>query len=82
LDNFDDRYLGAKSSNPTVDNDGNALLTGALYYRTTTPVGMKVYDGAQWLEASAAQQSLMVTYEYVATSARLSPMSPTASAYR
>jgi hypothetical protein len=67
LDNFDDRYLGAKSSNPTVDNDGNALLTGALYYRTTTPVGMKVYDGAQWLEASAAQQSLMVTYEYVAT---------------
>lgn len=68
LDNFDDRYLGAKSSNPTVDNDGNALLTGALYYRTTTPVGMKVYDGTQWLEASAAQQSLMVTYEFVATS--------------
>jgi len=67
LDNFDDRYLGAKSSNPTVDNDGNALLTGALYYRTTTPVGMKVYDGTQWLEASAAQQSLMVTYEFVAT---------------
>jgi len=50
-----------------VDNDGNALVTGALYYRTTTPVGMKVYDGAQWLEASAAQQSLMVTYEFVAT---------------
>jgi hypothetical protein len=67
LDNFDDRYLGAKSSNPTVDNDGNALLTGALYYRTTTPVGMKVYDGSQWLEASAAQQSLLVTYEFVAT---------------
>ena len=50
-----------------MDNDGNALLTGALYYRTTTPVGMKVYDGTQWLEASAAQQSLMVTYEFVAT---------------
>jgi hypothetical protein len=29
---------------------------------------MKVYDGSQWLEASAAQQSLMVTYEFVATS--------------
>ena len=67
LDNFDDRYLGAKASNPTLDNDGNALLTGALYYRTTSPVGMKVYDGAQWLEASAAQQSQMVTYEFVAT---------------
>jgi hypothetical protein len=67
LDSFDDRYLGAKTADPTVDNDGNALVTGALYYRTTTPVGMKVYDGAQWLEASAAQQSLLVTYEYVAT---------------
>jgi len=68
LDSFDDRYLGAKSSDPAVDNDGNALVTGALYYRTTTPVGMKVYDGAQWIEASAAQQSLLVTYEFVATS--------------
>lgn len=67
LDNFDDRYLGPKSSNPTVDNDGNALVTGALYYRTTAPIGMKVWDGAQWLEASAAQQASLVTYEYVAT---------------
>lgn len=67
LDNFDDRYLGAKSSDPTVDNDGNPLVVGALYYRTTAPVGMKVYDGAQWLEASAAQQAALVTYEYVAT---------------
>jgi len=31
-DAFDDRYLGSKSSAPTVDNDGNALLTGALYW--------------------------------------------------
>lgn len=67
LDNFDDRYLGAKSSDPSVDNDGNALVTGALYYRTTAPIGMKVYDGAQWIEASAAQQAALVSYEYVAT---------------
>ncbi len=67
LDNFDDRYLGPKASNPTVDNDGDPLLSGALYYRTTTPIGMKVYDGTQWLEASAAQQAALVTYEYVAT---------------
>ena len=67
LDNFDDRYLGPKSSNPTVDNDGEPLVTGALYYRTTAPIGMKVWDGAQWIEASAAQQASLVTYEYVAT---------------
>lgn len=68
LDNFDDRYLGSKTSNPTLDNDGNALVTGALYYRSTAPIGMKVYDGTQWLEASAAQQAALVAYEYVATS--------------
>ena len=35
-DSFDDRYLGAKSDDPTVDNDGNPLLVGALYWNTTT----------------------------------------------
>ncbi len=43
LDTFDDRFLGAKSSNPTVDNDGNALIDGALYFDTTNDV-MKVYN--------------------------------------
>lgn len=46
-DNFDDRYLGPKSSNPTVDNDGNALLTGALYFNTVVPE-MRVYNGSSW----------------------------------
>jgi len=50
-----------------VDNDGDPLVTGALYYRTTAPIGMKVWDGSQWLEASAAQQASFVTYEYIAT---------------
>ncbi len=36
-DNFDDRYLGAKSSNPALDNDGNALLAGALYLSFSNP---------------------------------------------
>ncbi len=47
-DSFDDRYLGAKSSDPTTDNDGNALLTGALYYKTTATAGMRIYNGSAW----------------------------------
>jgi len=43
VDNFDDTYLGAKASNPTVDNDGDPLQDGALYFDTTNDV-MKVYD--------------------------------------
>ena len=46
-DSFDDRYLGAKASDPTVDNDGNPLITGALYFNTTLPA-MKVYTGTAW----------------------------------
>jgi hypothetical protein len=42
-DNFDDRYLGAKASDPALDNDGSALIDGALYFDTTNNV-MKVYD--------------------------------------
>ena len=47
LDAFDDRYLGNKSSDPSVDNDGNALLTGALYFKTTDNI-MRVYTGSAW----------------------------------
>ena len=46
-DQFDDRYLGNKSSDPTLDNDGGALLTGALYFNDVIDA-MKVYDGAAW----------------------------------
>ena len=51
FDLFDDSYLGAKSSNPSVDNDGNALQDGALYFDTTNNV-MKVYDlgTTTWLQ--------------------------------
>jgi len=51
LDTFDDDFLGAKSSDPTLDNDGNALTDGALYFDTTNNV-MKVYDlgNTQWLQ--------------------------------
>ena len=43
FDLFDDAYLGAKTSNPSVDNDGNALQDGALFFDTTLNV-MKVFD--------------------------------------
>lgn len=50
FDSFDDRYLGAKASDPTVDNDGDPLNAGDLYYNTTSSV-MKVYTGSVWVIA-------------------------------
>lgn len=46
-DEFDDRYLGAKASDPALDNDGNALVAGAMYFNTTLNQ-MKVYTGSAW----------------------------------
>ena len=46
-DQFDDRYLGSKTSDPTLDNDGNALITGALYFNSVVNA-MKVYNGSSW----------------------------------
>lgn len=42
-DAFDDRYLGAKASDPTLDNDGTALLDGALYWNSTASE-LRVYS--------------------------------------
>jgi hypothetical protein len=46
-DSFDDRYLGVKAVAPTLDNDGNALQQGALYFDSVT-LGMYVWSGAAW----------------------------------
>ena len=50
-DNFDDTYLGAKSSDPSVDNDGDALSAGDLYFNTSSNV-LKVYNGSAWQDAA------------------------------
>lgn len=49
-DNFDDRYLGAKTSDPTLDNDGNALVAGTLYFNSVSQI-MKLYTGSAWVAA-------------------------------
>ena len=50
FDSFDDRYLGAKSSEPSVDNDGNSLITGALFFDNASGVNaLKVWNGSAWI---------------------------------
>jgi hypothetical protein len=47
---FNDQYLGSKSSNPTVNNSGGALVAGNLYWNSTANE-MRVYTGSAWLTA-------------------------------
>lgn len=42
---FDTRYLGAKASDPALDNQGQPLNPGALYFNTVSPQQMLVYNG-------------------------------------
>lgn len=77
-DEFDDRYLGAKATAPAVDNDGDALTDGVLYYNTTdgfmyvydTSTGWKLAGSAvngtssrATFTATASQTSFAVTYD-------------------
>ena len=58
FDDLDDRYLGAKSSAPTVDNDGDAIDTGALYWNTSTNK-LFVWDGSAWQQGSFTAGALL-----------------------
>jgi hypothetical protein len=58
FDDLDDRYLGAKSSAPSVDNDGDALGTGALFWDTTVNK-LYVWDGSAWQQGSFTAGALL-----------------------
>ncbi len=71
-DEFDARYLGEKASDPSVDNQGGALVEGALYFNTTSDA-MKVYDGAAWVSVAPVATSITVSQisDYTGTATEL-----------
>ena len=66
FDSFDDRYLGAKSSAPSVDNDGDALQVGTLYFNTTSN-SMQVYGGSGFTAAGSSVNGTTDRNTYTAT---------------
>jgi uncharacterized protein YaiE (UPF0345 family) len=73
-DLFDDRYLGEKTSLPTLDNDGAALVNGTIVSLTgQTPSslnGMYVRRSGAWQPVVGASQGLLLGYRYVATASQ------------
>jgi hypothetical protein len=63
-DSFDDRYLGAKSTPPTLDNDGDALIVGALYWNDVANQ-MFVWNGTAWGSISSTAE--IFRYRFIAT---------------
>jgi len=68
-DSFDDRYLGPLATVPSLDNDGNALLTGALYFNTVSNT-MFVYTGSSFVAAGSAVNGTSERSVYVATASQ------------
>ena len=60
LDSFDDLYLGAKSSAPSVDNDGDALTTGDQYFNSSTNQ-LNVWNGSAWIAITTSEVTLAGT---------------------
>ena len=81
FDSFDDRYLGTKTSAPSVDNDGNALLTGALYFNSVAGE-MFVWNGSSWVTVanSTSATNAANSATAAATSATNAANSATAAA--
>ena len=61
FDSFDDRYLGTKTADPTLDNDGNPLVAGALYFNSVSGI-MKVYTGSTWVAAYVSGDASSIAF--------------------
>jgi hypothetical protein len=64
-DDFQDIYLGSKTTEPTVDNDGDPLATGALYFNSPNR-SMRVWDGVGWINASTVGGASLNNFNFTA----------------
>ena len=75
---FGDQYLGAHTTDPTVDTSGNPLTDGDIYFNTTDSV-LKFYTGTAWVApeavattAASEAQAAQVAAELAETNASTS----------
>lgn len=52
FDTYNNQYLGTFAGDPTVDNDGNPLTVGDIWYNSIT-LSMRVWDGTQAQDVAA-----------------------------
>lgn len=52
-DQLNNRFLGVRNSDPSTDNKGDTLQSGAMYLRTTAPELMRIYNGSTWQDVGS-----------------------------
>ena len=66
ISNFADVYQGAKSTPPTLRNDGSALQVGDLYFNSVSNA-MFVYASTGWVPAGSSVNGTSRRFRYIAT---------------
>lgn len=65
-EDFRVKYLGDKPTDPLLNNQGQPLISGALYFNTTIDL-MRVFNGASWQDASSSVNGTANRYNYIAS---------------
>jgi len=69
ISNFADVYQGAKSTPPTLRNDGSALQIGDLYFNSVSNA-MFVYASTGWVPAGSSVNGTSRRFRYIATASQ------------
>lgn len=69
------RYLGAKSVPPTVDDNGDPVAAGAMYFDTTLGF-LRSFNGVTWITTGSSVAALMVRQAATATAGQTSVTVP------
>jgi len=59
-DSIDEFYLGAQASNPTVDNNGDAVTAGDWYFNTSANE-TRIYNGSAWQVTAVSTAGLLTS---------------------
>lgn len=54
-------FLGAKSVDPTTDNDGSPLITGVMYYNDVLGT-LKIWTGTEWTTAAFSANGAVFSF--------------------
>ncbi len=66
-------YLGAKTSDPSVDNNGDPLIDGATYLNTTdNPEKIRIYENGAWQDSDQAVDTALQSAQVSAAAAAAS----------
>jgi alpha-tubulin suppressor-like RCC1 family protein len=75
VQDFEEKYLGGFANDPTVDGNGNPVVSGAIYFNTSVNE-IRVYNGTSWQAAIAPTTNLAARrFTYFATATNQSSVS-------